>query len=71
MTLKEQYQQAVQTYAPLDRIKQSILTGEYIEYIRIVIQLLTDLYNEQSAANATDFVVPQYMTDMLTSTKPY
>ena len=71
MTLQEQYQLTLSQYAPLDKLIDAIMIDENKAYISLVIQLLRDLYNEQAAAEATDFVVPDSIRAILDSQKPY
>lgn len=71
MTLYEQYQQTVLSYVPLDQIFNALITTQYLDYISLVVRLLTDLYTELNSQGATDFVVPQYMVDTLVNARPY
>jgi hypothetical protein len=71
MTLTEQYQAAILIYAPQDRQLNSIIKGEFTDYINIVMILISDHYNNLVDRGDTEWYLPTQIIDTLTSMKPY
>ena len=69
--MREQCQQVIYTYADEECQRNAAITGEHSEYVRIVLQLLRTEYQQQVAAGATEFVVPDAIHDVLTQECPW
>lgn len=71
MSLKTECKNAIYHYADEEMQRNAALTGEHIEYVKLVLTLLRDSYKEQNLAGATTFTVPEEIVAILTEESPW
>jgi len=69
--MKEQCKQAIYSYVDLETQLNAAATGEHINYVHMVLQLLRDEYKVQANAGLTTFTVPTIIHDTIISERPW
>lgn len=72
MTIEQATEQAILEYAPYYRQTNAALTGEYAEYVGIVIQLYRDWHSMLVSEGATEWRdMPAEQKQYIIDNKPY
>ena len=71
MSLKTECKNAIYYYADEEMQRNAALTGEHIEYVKLVLILLRDSYREQNLAGATTFTIDPVIASLLDKECPW
>lgn len=71
MSIKTECQEAIYNYVDEETQRNAALTGEHLQYVLLVLQLMRDSYHTQVAAGATTFTVPEDIALVLTEECPW
>jgi hypothetical protein len=69
--MKAEARNMILLYADEEMQRNAALTGEYKEYVTIVLQLLRDDYKDQVENGNTAYVVNERTLDFLDSIRPF
>jgi hypothetical protein len=69
--MKVEARNTILLYADEEMQRNAALTGEYKEYVTLVLQLLRDDYREQVENGNTTYVVNERTLDFLDSIRPF
>lgn len=71
INMEEQCRETIYNYVDEETQMNAALTGEHLEYVQLVLQLMRDAYHEQVAAGATEFTVSDEIAVLLTEECPW
>jgi hypothetical protein len=71
MSLKLECEAAIYSYAPQSRQINSVLFGEYKEYVELVIESLRINYHALKEEGETGWSIPEDLKAQLDADKPY
>jgi hypothetical protein len=69
--MKVEARNTILLYADEEMQRNAALTGEYKEYVTLVLQLLRDDYRAQVANGSTEYDVDERTLEYLNSIKPF
>ena len=69
--MKEQCKLIILSYADEEMQRNSALTGENKVYVNTVLQLIRDEYHSQVNSGATEFILPNSISNELDAIRPW
>jgi len=71
MTMKTQCRDAIYSYADAEAQINAAISGDHKEYVQLVLALLRDQYHVQVNNGDTNFIVPDFLVELLNAERPW